>query len=188
VTVIQSGAGSAVGRIVTALLNERGVRTIRLVRSVASARRLKQQSGADPVIATDSTDWLARLAQATAGKEIHVAVDGVGGIVLPRLAEVLHSGGTIISYGALGGASTDIRLVVPRGLNIKGVSIAQWGALPAKVRKADVQTAMRLASARPDLFQVEAVYTPHRLRDAVDHLHRPGRSGAVLLDFSGESI
>jgi len=188
VLVLQSGAASAVGRIVTTLLNGYGVRTIRLVRSVASARRLEAEAGSDPVIAMEDAEWTEKLRAAVAGRDIHVALDGVGGNTLPRVAEVLSLGGTIISYGVLGGDATDIRLLIPRGLTIKGVSIAQLSTLSHDLRAACVATAMRLAASRPEIFPVEAVYAPTRIRQAVDHLCRPGRSGAILLDFGGTSI
>jgi NADPH:quinone reductase-like Zn-dependent oxidoreductase len=185
VTVLQSGAASAVGRIVTALLAERGVRTIRLVRSLASADRLEAGIAGSMVIATEDADWVSQLRAAVGEKRIHVALDGVGGPLLPLLAELVYPGGTIISYGALGGALTDIRLVVPRGLKIQGVSMAQWGALPADMREADVHTALRLASDRPDLFAVEAIYPPAEIAQAVEHMERTLRSGAILVDFRG---
>jgi NADPH:quinone reductase-like Zn-dependent oxidoreductase len=185
VTVIQTGAASAVGRVVTALLAERNVQVIRLVRSVASARRLEQDPYEGPVIATEEPDWAAALRKAAAGKNLYVAVDGVGGPVLAGVAAVLSPGGTIVSYGALGGASADIRLVVPRALTIKGINAWQWTSLPAELRRADIQTAVRLAGTRPELFPVDAIYTPDQIKQAVEHVRRPGRTGAILLAFQG---
>ncbi|MBT2792808.1 alcohol dehydrogenase catalytic domain-containing protein [Paraburkholderia strydomiana] len=185
VTVIQSGAASAVGRIITTLLAERGASVIRLVRSRSSARALEQDAYEGRVISTEDAGCPRALREAAAGQEIHVALDGVGGAVLPGLAEVLSPGSTIISYGSLGGASTDIRLLVPRGLTIRGVSINQWFHLPAEVRQTDIQTALRLADARPELFPVESMYPPDQIKQAVRHVSRPGRTGAVLLAFQG---
>lgn len=185
VTVLQSGAASAVGKIISALLDERNVALIRLVRSGLSARRLAGDAIAGPVIATEETGWENALHLATAGKNLYVAVDSVGGHVLPALADVLQPGGTIVSYGSQGGAGTDIRLAVPRELTIKGVSIWSWAGLPVALRQSDVQTALRLMRTRPDLFPVEAIYTPAQIKPAVEHVRRPGRSGAILLKFEG---
>lgn len=185
VTVIQTGAASAVGRIVTALLAERNVQVIRLVRSLTSARRLEQDHHEGPVIATEEPGWEAALREAAAGKNVYVAVDGVGGTVLASVADVLSPGGTIVSYGALGGASADIRLVVPRALTIRGINAWQWTALPAELRQADIRTAVRLAGTRPELFPVDAIYTPDQIKQAVEHVRRPGRTGAILLAFQG---
>lgn len=183
VTVIQTGAASAVGRIITVLLTERGVSLIRLVRSRASARALEQDAYEGPVICTEDTGWLDRLRMATANLDVYVALDGVGGTVFSGLANVLNGGGTIVSYGSLGGASSDIRALVPRGLSVTGVSINQWFDLPDEVRHEDIQTAVRLAGTRPEMFPVEAIYSPLRIKDAVKHVEKPGRAGAILLDF-----
>ncbi|TFW18686.1 zinc-binding dehydrogenase [Duganella callida] len=187
VTVIQTGAASAVGKIITALLTERGVQVIRLVRSAASARRLRENVDIGPVIATEEVGWEKSLAQAAAGVQLHVAVDGVGGPVLPVIADLLAPGGTIINYGSLGGATTDIRLLVPRGLTIQGVHIGQWMAQSGTQKTTDLDTAMRLAANRPDLFPVAAVYGPNHIKQAIEHVRQDGRDGAVLLTFQGEN-
>lgn len=187
VTVIQTGAASAVGRIITALLTERGVDVIRLVRSAASARYLLDSSDARPVIATEAPGWQEALTHATAGKPLHVAVDGVGGQLLPVVAGLLAVGGTIINYGALGGALTDIQLVVPRGLTIQGVHIGQWLALPVEQRQTDIATALRLAAERPELFHVTAIFPPRQFKQAMEQVRHPTRSGAVLIAFQTET-
>lgn len=184
-TVLQTGASSAVGRIVTVLLGESGVSAIRLVRSTKSAQALTPAGYAAPVIATQTAYWKEQLRETVGDREIQVAIDGVGGKVLPEIAEALAVGGTIINYGTLGGSCTDIRLLAPRALTLKGLTLGHWGLEPEAVRAKDVATALRLARDNPELFPVAATYTPLDVASALEHVRRPGRNGAVLLTFQG---
>lgn len=183
VTVIQTGAGSAVGRLITVLLAERGVKSLRLVRTAESAGRLAKSLSGGPVFATELANWIPALREATQGRPVHVALDGVGGETLPGLAAVLADGGTVISYGSLGGGDTDIRLLSARALTLRGLSIGHWGREPEAVRQADIATALRLAKTQPDLFEAAGHYAPEQIAEAVAHVARPGKVGTVLLSF-----
>jgi len=44
--------------------------------------------------------------------------------------------------------------------------------------------ALRLASESPTLFEIAERYPPSRIADAVAHVGRAGRAGAILIDFS----
>uniref|UniRef100_B0T960 Alcohol dehydrogenase GroES domain protein n=1 Tax=Caulobacter sp. (strain K31) TaxID=366602 RepID=B0T960_CAUSK len=183
VTVIQTGAGSAVGRLITVLLAERGVKSLRLVRTAESAGKLAKSLPGGPVFATELPDWVTKVREATQGKPIHVALDGVGGKTLPGLAAILADGGTVISYGSLGGGDTDIRLLSARALTLRGLSIGRWGREAEAVRQADIATALRLAQTQSDLFDTAGVYAPEQIGEAVAHVARPGKTGTVLLSF-----
>ena len=183
VTIIQTGAGSAVGRLVTTLLAEAGVSAIRLVRSRSGAAALRATSPSVPVVATEDQDWMDQVRDAVGEREPLVALDGVGGDLLAGIARVLSDGGTVVSYGSLGGGRADIRLFAPRALTLRGVSIGRWGAEPAGVREADVATALRLARTAPALFDVAQTYAARDVAAAVEHAGRRGRSGTVLLTF-----
>jgi NADPH:quinone reductase len=183
VTVIQTGAGSAVGRLITADLIRRGVQSIRLVRSAQSAAHLGALLPGGPVVATDAPDWREQVRAAIGDDAVQVAFDGVGGPLLGDLVTFLRPGGTVISYGSLGGAAADIRGLLPRGLTLKGVSIMSWFGEPDAARRADLRFALKLAQDDPAQFVTAAIYRPDDVTAAVTHVEKPGRSGSVLIDF-----
>jgi NADPH2:quinone reductase len=183
VTVIQTGAGSAVGVLLSKLLSERDVKLVRLVRSEKSAETLRQRLDAGQVFATDSQGWQDKVRSALADTKIKVAFDGVGGPLLASLAELVATGGTIVTYGSLGGESADIRMFAPKALSLKGVSIGRRSALPPEVRNADIADALRLAQSHPDLFEVAGTYPVTAIAAALEHVGRAGRSGVVILQF-----
>ncbi len=183
VTVIQTGAGSAVGQLLTALMIEHGVETIRLVRSDAGAAALAARLPGPPVIATGNAGWKDRLQHEIDGRPIFTVFDGVGGHLLSEIAGFLIEGGTIVNYGSLGGVGTDIRAIPPRSLVLRGVSVGQWAKATPGQRRADLQTALKLAQDRPELFEVAARFDASDIASAVGQVDRPGRTGAVLLQF-----
>ncbi|MFP3558793.1 zinc-binding dehydrogenase [Paraburkholderia sp. SIMBA_049] len=183
VTVIQTAANSAVGKLLTHLLVEAGVNAILLVGSATSGQALKAARPDATVIVTENHGWKDELRDALADRPVYVAFDGVGGALLPEVAGFLARGGTIISYGSLGGATTDIRTIAPRALTIKGVSLFSWQFEPAAVREADLAKALELARNFPNLFPVAERYPALDYQGALEHANRRGKTGMVLLAF-----
>jgi NADPH2:quinone reductase len=183
VTVIQTGANSAVGQLLTALLVANGVATIRLVRSEASASALARRLPGPAIVSTENADWKDVLKREIDGRPIFTVFDGVGGVHLSEVASFLIDGGTIVSYGSLGGAGTDIRGIAPRSLVLRGVSIGEWKNDPPEQRRADMDTALKLVQDHPELFDGVARFEAADIAAAVTQMNLPGKSGAVLLSF-----
>jgi NADPH:quinone reductase len=185
VVAIVTAAGSAVGRLIVKLLIERGVLPIRLVRSEASAAALANFFPSSPVFATETDGWSERVLGAAGGRPIHVAIDSVGGRLLGAVAGLLVDGaGTVVNFGSLGGELSDIRIFPPHSLALKGVMVASWMRSPPEQRAQDVAVALRLAAEPAGLFEVAGSYVPSRIAEAVAHVAKPGKIGAVLLDFT----
>jgi NADPH2:quinone reductase len=183
VTVIQTGASSAVGQLLTALLVANDVATIRLVRSEASASALAKRMPGPPIVSTENADWKDVLQREIDGRPIFTVFDGVGGVHLSEVASFLIEGGTIVNYGSLGGTGTDIRGIAPRSLVLRGVSIGEWKNDPPEQRRADMDTALGLVQNRPELFDDVARFEAADIAAAVAKMNLPGKSGAVLLSF-----
>jgi NADPH:quinone reductase len=185
VVAIVTAAGSAVGRLIVKLLIERGVLPIQLVRSEAGAAAVANLFPASPVFATETDGWTERVRAVAGGRRIHVAIDSVGGRLLGAVADLLVDGaGTVVNFGSLGGELSDIRIFPPRSLTLKGVMVASWMRIPPEQRALDVAVALRLAAEPAGLFEVAGSYGPSRIAEAVAHVARPGKVGAVLLDFT----
>ena len=184
VVTILTAAGSAVGRLISKMLTERGVTVIRLVRSEHSAAALAAAFPGPPVFAIESQGWKDRVRRAAGGTKIHVVIDSVGGRLLGEVADLAEEAtGTVVNFGSLGGETSDIRLFPPRSLTLKGVSMSSWLRQSPDQRRADAGLALQLAQT-PGLFQVAERYSPSRIADAVAHVGRAGRAGVVLIDFA----
>jgi NADPH2:quinone reductase len=185
VVTLLTGARSAVGRLISKVLTEHGVKVIRLVRSEAGAATLASALPGSPVFATEAGDWKDRVRAAAEGAQIHVAIDSVGGRLLGDVADLLaERTGTVVNFGSLGGETSDIRIFSPRSLTLKGVALGSWMQQPAEQRKADIALALRLAQEPGTLFEVAERYSPSRIADAVARVSQAGRAGVVLIDFS----
>jgi NADPH:quinone reductase-like Zn-dependent oxidoreductase len=181
--VVQTAAGSSVGKLVSAAAREHGIPLVNLVRSATGAQTLRRRFPGIPALSTDDADWRAQVRDATGGRGARVVLDAVGGSLTGELAGLLDDGGTLITYGQLGDGSTPLEslALTPRALTVRGVSIEQWMARTPEERAEDVAFAARLAATEPDLFEVAGRYDLADFAQAIDHVRRPGKSGTVLL-------
>jgi NADPH:quinone reductase len=182
-SVIQTGAGSAVGRLITILLQEIAISPVRLVRSRRSAELLRKKLPGPLVISTDNVSWKDEVREAFHEPSPLLLIDGVGGMLLPEVVGFLASGGTVVNYGSLGGHTTDIRLFAPRSLILKGVSMGTWSREPLEQRSQDAATAFRLATTHPGQFEYANEYAASEFVAAISEVENDGRSGTVLLSF-----
>lgn len=181
--LLQTAAGSAVGKLITILALESGLQPVRLVRSRSGAEALAGLGLSGDIIATDQPDWSERLGDSIGDRPVHAAVDAVGGAMTAALARHVSDDGTVVAYGALDPGPSDMRSFVPRRLTLKGVSLSAWMMEPEAQRARDVETALRLAKDRPDLFAVSRAYPPEEIAAAVEAVAAPGKPGTVLLKF-----
>lgn len=181
--VVLTAAGGAVARLTISLLLERGYDVIGLVRREAGVNELNMVFPDLPAISSEREGWQQKMIAAAAGQPIGVVLDPVGGETAGAMAQLLGQGGNLIVYGNLSGAPVSVPgLLFPtRDLHISGVTVGRWAALPAEVRKADIQLALELAEQKADLFPVEATYDLADIGKAVAHAEAPGRAGMVLL-------
>jgi NADPH2:quinone reductase len=182
VYVLQTAAGSSVGRLISQLALELGVHTVRLVRTKERARSLLALLPGSPVIATEDKTWRAQVKTAFAGRPSQVAVDAVGGSFLEEIASLMEDGGTIVNFGWLDDITPDLSGFAPRELTLRGAAITGWHrSTPSETQQADLETALRLAEQHPELFAVEAEFPFSEYKAAIDCAERPGKIGTVLL-------
>ncbi|WP_314408718.1 alcohol dehydrogenase catalytic domain-containing protein [Streptomyces kroppenstedtii] len=181
--VVQTAAGSSVGRLVAAAALRHDIPLVNLVRGPAGAQTLRQRFPALPTISTADTDWRIQVRNATGGRSARVVLDAVGGSLTGELAGLLDDGGTLITYGQLGSGSTPLEslALTPRALTVRGVSVGRWLTRTPEERAEDVAFAAWLAATSPELFEVAARYDLADFAQAVDHVRRPGKTGTVLL-------
>ncbi|WP_322616857.1 zinc-dependent alcohol dehydrogenase family protein [Pseudomonas sp. BIC9C] len=98
--LVQSAAGSTVGRLVLQIAKAQGVHTINLVRRAEQVAEI-QKLGGDIVLCTADESWPEQLVKATDGKGIVCAIDCVAGRTGATLARQLAPNGRLLVYGAL---------------------------------------------------------------------------------------
>ena len=182
VYILQNAAASGVGRLLTRVALDRGVRPIRLVRSHQSAQRLLSTLPGPPVYSTCDGKWKEQVREALGGHKLQVAFDAVGGKAIDDLAELVDDGGTIINFGSLeSNTGTNIYSLAPNNLALKSVSIMSWFRLAEDEQRQDFELALNLATNHPELFEVAHEYEFGDFQRAIEHASRPGKTGIVLL-------
>ncbi|HEX7913193.1 MAG TPA: zinc-dependent alcohol dehydrogenase family protein [Paraburkholderia sp.] len=98
--LVQSAAGSTVGRLVLQIAKVQGFRTINLVRRGEQVAEI-QALGGDVVLCTADESWPEQLKTVTGGNGIVNAIDCVAGRTGATLARQLAPNGRLLVYGAL---------------------------------------------------------------------------------------
>lgn len=180
--VVQNAANSGVGRIVVELARELGIKTINVVRRPQLTEPLRT-AGAE-VVVVDGPDLVARVRDVIGDGVVPLALDAVGGTATQRLAHCLTDGGTVVNYGILSGESSmiDGRELIFRGVTLTGFWLRRWFA---ETPRDEIVTLYRkLAAMLVEgglAVEVEEVYPLSRLKEAVAHAGRGGRSGKILV-------
>jgi NADPH:quinone reductase-like Zn-dependent oxidoreductase len=98
--LLQTAAGSTVGRLVIQLARHRGIPTINVVRRRDAVEEIKALGG-DEVICTEDEDLPRRVADIAGPAGVHKAIDCVAGHVGAQVSQALAPGGEVVVYGAL---------------------------------------------------------------------------------------
>lgn len=111
--LVQTAAGSTVGRLVVQLGRHLGFRTINVVRRRSAVDEIVALGG-DAVICTEDEDVATRIAEIGSGT-VTKAIDCVGGPLGADVSRALAPGGEMVVYGALAThrQTDEDRLTVP---------------------------------------------------------------------------
>lgn len=184
IPILITAAGSAVARILTVAARRRGLKIVGAVRSAGGAKALSARFPNMTVVSTADSDWVGEVRRAAGERPLQVIMDPVGGTTVSDLVALLGDGGTLLFYGGL--APEPITLASIRlahhEITFKGVSSSRWlQTTSAEQRTEDVREAIEIGLGAPEQFDVEADYDLGRFGDAIKHIERTGRNGAVLI-------
>lgn len=179
--LLQTAAGSVVGRQVIQLAKHLGLKTINIVRRSAQKEELKAL-GADEVISSTDEDVVARVKEITHGTLAYGALDAVGGPFTKTVCGCVRNGGEVIVYGAMSGSydvSCGLRDLF-RNVKVTGWFLfnafeeeSQWRLLEERVGKLLEQKVM--VPLGGDIFDLGDVQAALRRSEEV------GQTGKVLL-------
>lgn len=179
--VIQTAAGSAVGRCVADLGKERGFQVLNLVRREEQAVELRAKG--EQSLATTQDNWV-EAAKAIMGGEAFAVLDAVGGKQASQLTKLLRSGGTLLVYGALSMEPLQIPggQIIYKEWEVRGFMVTPW-----KRRKDDAQ--LREAFGQVFALQAKGLLFPsvagrfpmERWQEAATAAEAMGKGGKILV-------
>ena len=186
--LLQTAAGSTLGRVVLQVARLRGFKTINVVRRRGQAEELLSL-GADAVICTDEEDIPERVREITGGEGLRKAIDAVGGETGAAVMRALSRGGVTLVYGLLSGEPTPVdggRMIF-NSTALRGFWLGEWmRSAPPERQQAVTAEMLRSMATHEIVPPVEAEYPLTEVLAAAAHAERPGRSGKVLLVGGGE--
>ncbi|BBK29912.1 NADPH:quinone reductase-like Zn-dependent oxidoreductase [Stella humosa] len=181
--LVQTAAGSTLGRIVLQLARTSGFHTVNLVRRPEQAAELAGL-GADLALTPDDGELGRRVVAATGGATLLRATDAAGGSMAAAALGLLAPGGTLLSYGMMSGEPipVDPAHLVFRDITVRGFWLTNWMRRAGGERRAALIA--RLAGLMGQglvVPPVAAILPLDRIAEAVAAAERPGRAGKVLL-------
>lgn len=181
--LLQTAAGSTLGRVVLQLAQLRGFKTVNFVRRREQVAEL-EALGADAVFCTDEDDIVARVQALTGGKGVKGAIEAVGGAAGELALRCVRPGGTMLVYGMLSGEPIPVHSgeMLFRGLTVSGFWLTHWfQTTPPGDMVATMTALLGYMSAGELVPPVEATYDLADFAAAVAHAETPGRRGKILL-------
>jgi NADPH:quinone reductase-like Zn-dependent oxidoreductase len=181
--LLQTAAGSALGRMVTRLGKHYGFRTIGVVRRREQAEELRR-AGAGAVLCTADESIPNGVRNLTEGRGVKYAIDAVGGETGSAVVQALGAGGRLLVYGTLSREpmSLDPRLLMMGRKSVEGFWLSEW------VREQRPLKMLRLFGTIRDLMrsgvltsEVGATFPLDEVQKAVAQAAQAGRQGKVLL-------
>lgn len=180
--LLQSAAGSELGKMIIRLGKKLGFKTMNVVRRREQVEELKKL-GAD-VVLVESDGPLAEQVKRHVADGVKYAIDPVGGATGSGVVQSLAAGGTCLLYGTLSGEPLrlEARQLMAGDKCVRGFWLGDWA------KRQGVLTMLRLIRRIRGLMregvlttEVAAEYPLDRVVDAVRHAASPARGGKVLL-------
>ncbi len=183
--LIQNAANSAAGRAVIQIAHELGLKTVNVVRRAELLTDLRAEGG--DVVLLEGEKLRDEVREQTAGAEIRLGLNAVGGESALRLMNCLARGGTLVTYGAMSLQPLKIPngLLIFKDLRFRGIWINKWydNASMAE-RMAAFAPLFEMAKEGRLRTKIAAVYSLAELPNAVKHAAEGKREGKVLLEFA----
>jgi NADPH2:quinone reductase len=183
-TAMVWGAAGSVGRLLVALLAERGVRVI----GIASGARVEsaRAAGAEFVIDRSNEDVGQAVRIATDGRGVSAVFDPVGVATYRTNLQLLAPRGCLINYGQLAGALPPIELADL--MDAGSVFVTKYGPRAGLVGRDNVglfvSETLTLASKRHLTSSVAALFTLDRVVDAYTTLESNPDGKVLILPHS----
>lgn len=179
--IVQTAAGSALGRMIQRLAAAHGIACINVVRRPEQAAELLE-AGMAPALCSADPDFDTQLATLCKTLDARIAVDAVGGGLTGRVARALRPGGRVIVYGGLSGEEPRIGVdqLIFRDKKLEGFWLSSW--LPGRSADELAQLAVEIPALARDTLSTDtrARYPLARFREALSDYAGHMSGGKVL--------
>lgn len=178
VTGASGGVGVASIHIATAL----GHTVIALSRDPVKAQRLREM-GAAFVFDPHDPDWTSKLKQQLAGRRVDLAIDNIGGDLLPRVIDTLGDHGKVSLVGRLAGPVPQFNTAALffRRLRLGGVAVGAYTPQESRSAWSAIVSLLERRGVKP---VVDSIFPFAQLLQAFARLAH-GPIGKVLLQVEG---
>lgn len=176
--VLVTGASGGVGVACVQLATAMGHAVVGLSRDPRKREKVKA-AGAKAVLDPQDKTWRKQAKDLLGGKGVDLAVDNIGGMLLPEVIETLGYNGRVSLVGRLAGSVPQFNTasLFFRRLKLGGVAVGTYQNAEARAAWAAVLELMSRTGAKP---LVDSVFPFDQLPAAFERLAR-GPMGKVLL-------
>ncbi|MEV5730744.1 MULTISPECIES: zinc-dependent alcohol dehydrogenase family protein [Streptomyces] len=170
--VLITGASSGTGTAAIQVARRAGAVPIATTRTEDKRRQLLDL-GAERVIVSGSEDVVEETRRITGGRGAEIVFDGLGGAGFRTLGDAAVEGGTLVSYGWLGGLPTELPMTWP--LTVHGYNnFTMSGTADGRLRTARyLGTGLADGTLRPVVAEVfdglDRIGDAHRLMESNRH-------------------
>ena len=182
--VLVTGASGGVGVASVHLARALGHTVVALSRSEEKREHL-ERLGADHAVDPTDPQWRQTVRKLTNGRRVDLAIDNIGGSLLPQVIDTLGEHGKVSCVGRLAGPVPQFNTasLFFRRLRLGGVAVGAYTPRESQEAWEKVLDLLARTGARP---LVDRVFPFEQLPAAFEHL-KAGPMGKVLLDVQGES-
>jgi NADPH2:quinone reductase len=176
--VLVTGASGGVGAATVQLAAALGHKVVALSRSPEKSRRL-DQLGATLTLNPEDPKWRETVKTALAPRRVDLAIDNIGGNLLPQVIDTLGDLGRVSVVGRLAGPvpSFNTATLFFRRIRLGGVAVGAWTNAESRAAWQEVLSLLSRTGARP---QVDQIFPFEQLPQAFERLAQ-GPMGKVLL-------
>ena len=185
-TLLQSAAGSSLGKMIIRYCKHEGIRTINVVRRREAMGALKSLGG-DEVIATEDGPADEQVLKLTGGAGVRFAIDPVGGETGTQIFNSLAPDAKMVVYGTLANQpiQVDSRRMIAGKRELQGFWLGHW------MRSRSIPQSLLLfreiaKQIREGVLTTEvgARYPLAAFMEAIRESETVGRSGKILLTIA----
>jgi NADPH:quinone reductase-like Zn-dependent oxidoreductase len=181
--LLQSAAGSTLGKMIIRLGNHDGFKTLNIVRRPEAKDELTRLGG-DAVISSSEGSIEEQVRAITLGNGVRFAVDPIGGDTGSAMLRSLGPGGRLVLYGTLSGEPVQIdpRQMISGGKTVEGFWLGHWmrdRSIPGTLLLfREIGALIRAGVLDSDLGPS---FSLDEIRAAVNQAEQVGRAGKVLV-------